>query len=193
MYSFLLPIVAAFMTIFHPWKAIGLENIPEGGYLLCGNHTSLGDPIYVACAMRHKRQIHVMAKEEIMHWPIIGFVLKKAGIIGVKRGKADISSLKESMRVLRNDEPLLLFPEGTRVKDGQTGEARSGAAMLATKTGVPVVPVYISPEKKVFKKTTVKFGNPYIPEFEGRKASPEDYHRIANDLMERIHQLGADE
>lgn len=190
LYAVLYPLIWIYMRIFHPWKAVGVENIPEGALLMCGNHTSLGDPLYVVCCMGWKRQTHVMAKEEIMKWPVIGFLLKKAGIFGVKRGKADVAALKEAMRVLRGGERLLLFPEGTRVKEGEVSEAHTGAAMFSTRTGAPLMPIYISPCKRRFRKTTVVFGKPYHPEYEGRKATPEDYQRIADDLMARIRALG---
>lgn len=190
LYAAAYPLVWLFMRIFHPWKAEGCENIPEGGALLCGNHTSLGDPLYVVMAMGRRRQTHVMAKEEIMKWPVLGWLLKKVGVIGIKRGKADVAAIKESMRVLRGGEKLLLFPEGTRVTEGKTSEAHTGAAMFATRTGVPLIPIYISSKKKLFHKTLVRFGQAYLPEYEGRKATPEDYQRIADDLMERVRALG---
>lgn len=189
-YAVIYPLIWIFMRLFHPWKAVGVENIPEGAALMCGNHTSLGDPLYVVCCMGWKRQTHVMAKEEIMKWPVIGWLLKKAGIFGVKRGKADVAALKEALRVLRDGEKLLLFPEGTRVKEGEVSEAHTGAAMFATRTGAPLLPVYISPKKRIFRKTTVIFGQPYNPAYEGRKATPEDYQRIADDLLVRIRSLG---
>ena len=189
-YAVLYPLIWLYMKIFHPWKAVGVENLPEGGALLCGNHTTAGDPLYVVCCLGRRRQIHVMAKEEIMKWPVVGFILKKAGIFGVKRGKADVAALKESLRVLKGGEKLLLFPEGTRVKEGGTSAAHTGAAMFSTRTGAPLVPIYIQPKKRRFRKTTVVFGAPYHPEFEGRKPTPEDYRRIADDLMARIRALG---
>lgn len=189
-YMVLYPLIWIFMNLFHPWKAVGAENIPEGAVVICGNHTSLGDPFYVVCAMGWKRQTHVMAKDEIMKWPVIGWILKKAGIFGVKRGKADVAALKEALRVLRNGEKLLLFPEGTRVKEGESSEAHTGAAMFAIRTGAPLLPVYISPQKRIFRKTAVIFGQPYQPEYEGKKATPEDYRRIADDLLARIRALG---
>lgn len=188
-YAVLYPIVWIYMKVFHPWKAVGVEHVPEGAAVMCGNHTTLGDPLYVVCCLGWRKQTHVMAKEEIMKWPVIGFVLKKAGIFGVKRGKADVTALKEAMRVLRAGEKLLLFPEGTRVKEGEESEAHTGAAMFATRTGTPLVPIYISPKKRRFRKTTVVFGEAYQPEFEGRKPTPEDYQRIADDLMVRIRAL----
>ena len=189
-YSVIYPIIWIFMRIIHPWKAVGADNIPEGAAVICGNHTTLGDPLYVVCAMGGKRQTHVMAKAEVMKWPVIGFLLKKAGIIGVNRGKSDMAAVKECLRVLRGGEKLLMFPEGTRVKEGEASEAQTGAAMLATRTGAPLVPVYIQPKKRRFRKTTVVFGRPYYPEFEGRKPSAEDYQRIADDLLDRVRALG---
>lgn len=190
MYSVLYPIIWSFMKIFHPWTVEGWEKLPKGGVLICGNHTSLGDPLYVLCGISHKPQCHVMAKEELMKVPVLGWLLKKAGIIGVKRGKSDVGAIKECMRVLKKGEPLLMFPEGTRVKEGEVGEGHTGAAMLATRTGVPIMPVYIQPKKRWFRKTKVIFGEPYVPEFEGPKPTPEDYKRITDDLMERIQKLG---
>lgn len=189
-YSIIYPIIWIFMRIFHPWRAVGVENIPEGAAVICGNHTTLGDPLYVVCAMGGKRQTHVMAKAEVMRWPVIGFLLKKAGIIGVNRGKSDMAAVKECLKVLRGGEKLLMFPEGTRVKEGETSEAQTGAAMFATRTGVPLLPVYIQPKKRRFCKTAVVFGHPYYPQFEGRKPSADDYQRIADDLLAQVKALG---
>lgn len=189
-YAVLYPIIWVFMRILHPWNAVGADNIPEGAAVICGNHTTLGDPLYVVCAMGRKRQTHVMAKAEIIKWPVVGFLLKKAGIIGVNRGKSDMGAVKECLRALKNGEKLLMFPEGTRVKDGESAEAHTGAAMFATRTGAPLVPVYIQPKKRRFRKTTVVFGSPYYPEFEGRKPSADDYQRIADDLLVRVRALG---
>ena len=94
-YSVLYPIIWIFMRILHPWRTVGADNIPEGAAVICGNHTTLGDPLYVVCAMGGKRQTHVMAKAEVMKWPAIGFLLKKAGIIGVNRGKSDMAAAKD--------------------------------------------------------------------------------------------------
>ena len=172
LYAVLYPILWFFMWIFHPWKAVGRENLPEGGALLCGNHTTLGDPVYVVCA--------VMQLLVFSHY----------GFIGVKRGKADVGAVKACLKALKNGEKLLLFPEGTRVREGESSEAHTGAAMFATRSGCSIVPVYISPRKRWFRRTTVIFGQPYYPEFAGRRATPEDYQRIADELMVKIRALG---
>ena len=190
LYAVLYPLIWSFMRIFHPWKDEGRETVPEGAVVMSGNHTTLGDPLYVLCAFGWRCQTRIIAKEELMKIPVLGFLLGKAGIIGIKRGKADVAAIKEAMRVLHNGEKLLLFPEGTRVKEGENAAAHTGAAMFATRTGTMLLPVYISPKKKLFRKTRVVFGKPYAPVYEGRKAGPEDYQRIADDLMDRIHHLG---
>ena len=192
LYSFLYPFVWLYMKLVCPWEASGVENIPEGAVRMCSNHSSMGDPFYVFVSMGRRRQTRVLAKNEIMKWPVVGWIAKKAGVIGVKRGNTDITAIKECMRVLRSGEKLLMFPEGTRVKEGESVDAHSGAAMLATRTGVPILPVYITPNKKKVKKVKVIFGEPYLPQFEGRKATPEDHHRISEDLMKRIRCLGGE-
>lgn len=189
LYSFVYPILWVFMRLFHPWSAQGRENLPEGGYLLCANHSSMGDPIYVLATYPRKTQIRVLAKEELMCIPVLGFLLKKAGVIGIRRGEADVSAIKECLRVLKGNGRLLMFPEGTRVKEGENVQAHSGAAMLATRAGVPIVPVYISTRKRWFRKTRVVFGAPFHPVFEGRRPTAEDYGRISADIMDRIRAL----
>lgn len=192
MYSFLLPIIRFFLRLFCPWTCAGVNNVPDGAVLLCANHTALGDPFYVMCSLKRGEQTHVLAKDEIMNWPLIGLLAKAAGMIGVKRGKSDIAAIKESLRVLKSGEKLLLFPEGTRVKGGQNAEAHTGAAMLATRIGVPIVPIYISP-RRPGEKVRVVFGESYIPEYTGNKATPEELRRITDDLMCRIRRLGGED
>lgn len=191
LYAFVRPIVHLFLRIFFPWSHSGAERVPEGPAVLCGNHTALGDPFYVICSLKKGEQTHVMAKAEIIQWPVVGWIARKAGVIGIKRGKSDVTAIKESMRVLKDGEKLLLFPEGTRVKSGESAAAHTGAAMLATRVGVPIVPVYISP-RKTGVRTQVVFGEAYMPEFSGRKATPEELHRISDDLMDRIRRLGGE-
>jgi len=136
-----------------------------------------------------------MAKAEFMRVPVLGWLLKKAGVFAVDRGKSDIGAIKTAIKYLKSGENVLLFPEGTRIKNGvdkngNESEAKTGAAMLAVRTGVPIVPVYIPPKKKWFRFTDIIFGEPYYPQVEGRKGTAEEYKAIAEDLMARIYSLG---
>ena len=175
--------------IIKPTRCINHRNIPKGGALYCANHTRMSDPLFVAYAMGWPHQIHVMAKEEVIHWPIIGVILRHGGIFGVKRGQADVAAVRTAMKYLKDGEKLLMFPEGTRHLDGEFGDAKTGAAMLAVRTGVPIVPVYLPAEKRWFRFTPVAFGEPYHPKVAGRKGTTEEYRAIAEDLMERIEAL----
>lgn len=188
-YSVLYAILWCFIFPFHPIRRVGRDRLPEGGALLCGNHTTASDPFCVVFALGRRPQCRVMAKEELMKIPLVGFLLKKAGIIGVKRGKADVGAAKETIKALKNGEKLLLFPEGTRIAEGEVSSAHNGAALFATRTGVPIVPVYIPRKKRWFRFTTVVFGEPYMPRYEGRRPTPEDYDRIAREIMEKISAL----
>lgn len=191
-YALLYSIAWPFFSLFHPCKAVGREHIPEGGALVCANHTALCDPLLLAFAFHRKNQVRVMAKAELIAVPVIGWLLNKAGVFAVERGKSDVGAIKKAMKFLKSGEKVLLFPEGTRVKDGETGgEAKTGAAMLAVRTGVPILPVYIPEKKRWFRPTTVVIGEPYYPETAEKRATSEEYHAIADEMMARVRALKA--
>lgn len=183
-------VVWPFFNLVHPVKAIGRENIPEGAALICPNHTKASDPFFVLYAFKRKHIMRAMAKAEVMRVPVVGWLLRKAGVFGVDRGSADINAVKTALRVLKDGYKLLMFPEGTRVEEGESVEAKTGAAMFAVRTGSPIIPVYIPAKKRWFRPTTVIIGQPYYPQVAGRKGTSEEYRAIADDLMKRIHALG---
>lgn len=189
-FAILYCVVWPFFNLFHPCKAIGRENIPEGAAILCPNHTRMSDPFFVVFAMGLKVRPRVMAKVEVMSVPFIGWILKKAGVFAVERGKSDVGAVKEAIKCLKGGDKLLLFPEGTRHRDGTIDESgKSGAAMFSVRTETPLVPIYIPAEKKWFRRTPVVFGEPFLPQVEGRKGSAEEYKAIARELMSRIAAL----
>lgn len=188
-FAFLYCIVYPFFNLVHPCKAIHRERLPEGGAILCPNHTTISDPLFVVFALGLKTKPQVMAKAEFMRIPVLGWLLKQAGVFAVDRGKADVAAVKRALKCLKDGDKLLMFPEGTRSKDGELGEAKTGAAMFAIRTGVPIVPMYIPAEKRWFRRTPVVFGEPFIPQIEGKKGTSEDYERVAGELMERIAAL----
>ena len=132
-YTFLYCLVYPVFNLVHPGKVIGRENIPDGAVMICCNHTSDSDPLFLCYAFRLKHQIRAMAKIELIRIPVIGWLLSKAGIFGVDRGKSDIGAIKQAMKYLREGEKVLIFPEGTRVRSsrGDVSQPKAGAAMLA--------------------------------------------------------------
>lgn len=190
-FAILYCIVFPFFNLVHPGRAVGRAHIPEGSAIICPNHTGLSDPLYVVFALGLKNRPRVMAKAEFMRLPVLGWLLKKAGVFAVERGKSDVGAIKQAMKCLKSGEKLLMFPEGTRSKNGELGEGKTGVAMLSVRTGTPILPVYLPAKKRWFARTPVIFGEPFLPQVEGRGSS-EDYDRIAAELMARIAALGAE-
>lgn len=191
MFRFLYVIIWPFFNLFHPVKAVGREHIPEGPAVICPNHSALSDPFFVVFAFGLHYPMRAMAKAEVMRMPFIGWILGKAGVFGVKRGAADVGAMKQAIKFLKAGDKLLMFPEGTRVGEGESAEAKTGAAMLAVRNGVPLLPVYVPVKKRWFAPNAVVIGEPYLPQVAaGKKGTQEEYHAIANDLMERVRLLG---
>lgn len=175
--------------LLYPIKVTGRENIPDGAAIVCPNHTHALDPFFVVYAFRRRHILRAMAKAELMRVPVIGWLLRHAGVFGVDRGAADIAAVKTALRYLKEGRKLLMFPEGTRVSEGESVEAKTGAAMFSTRAGVPILPVYIEPHKRLFHFNRVVIGQPFLPKTEGRKGTAEEYRTIADDLMARIRGL----
>lgn len=189
-YKFFYAIVWPFVMLFYPMKFIGKENIPEGGALVCANHSAAVDPFFLAFALGRNRQIRAMAKESLLNIFFIGKILKLVGTFGVRRGASDIHAVKYALDELKKGEYVVLFPEGTRVKSRKEGEPKTGAAMLACRTGVNVLPVYIPMHKKPFRINRVYIGKPYKMETPGRRANAKDYETFTAELMDKIYDLG---
>ncbi len=189
-FHFLYIIICPYFKLIHPVHAVGRENIPDGPAVICPNHSTAGDPFYVVFAFGYKWPMRAMAKVEIMRVPFVGWILSKAGVFGVDRGATDVKAVRTAMKFLKEGDKLLMFPEGTRVRGDEDVEAKVGAALFATRTGVPLLPVYIQRKKKRFRRNTVVIGKPYYPEYEGRKPSNEELHAMARDLMGRVKALG---
>ena len=91
---------------------------------------------------------------------------------------------------LKQGGKMLIFPEGTRVHDGQSVEAKGGAALFATRTGTPIVPVYVSRKKYWFRPSPVIIGRPIYPKIAGRKATSEKLETIMTEVMAEIYRMG---
>lgn len=188
-YLIVYSIAAPIIRLLFPHRVIGLENLPEGGALLCANHVSGWDPIIIAIALPKDARLTVMAKDSLFRIPVLGFILRKLGIFPVKRGGNDLTAMKTAMKVLAGGNRLLVFPEGTRVEEQGEVEAKGGVTVMATRTGVPMIPVYCGERHKFLRKTTVVFGEPYIPVIAGRRPTPEENRGIAEEILKRIYDL----
>ena len=133
-----------------------------------------------------------MAKEELFRIPLFGRFLRCLGSFPVKRGAPDRKAFKNSLEILRNGEVLGLFPEGTRGNGLKIRKAEPGAAIIAVRTGAPVVPVAVASSYRFGATLTVKIGKPMVFDMEGqekRRAGSEVYQRISSEIMEAIGRL----
>lgn len=188
-YRIIYAIAAPIIHLLFPCRTVGLEDLPEGGALLCANHISGWDPILIALSLPRDARLTVMAKDQLFRIPLLGFFLRKLGIFPVKRGGNDLTAMKTAMKVLSGGNRLLVFPEGTRVEERGEVEAKGGVTMMATRTGVPMVPIYCGGKHKFLRKTTIVFGKPYMPVIAGRKPTPDENRAIAKEILDRIYAL----
>lgn len=182
-------------SLFHPVRLAGRANIPEGAAVVAANHSAYADPMMAIMAFGYRNPLRVMAKEELFHIPVLGWLLIKLGIFGVNRGQNDMAAVKHAIKVLKEGCKLLLFPEGTRVTSQaqeENMEAKTGAVLFAARTGAPLLPVYIPRKKHWFRFTKLIVGEPYHPDVPAKRATPEDYQRAADELMRRIYALGGE-
>lgn len=189
-FYFLYYVIWPFFNLVRPIRAIGKENIPDGPVVICPNHSTIGDPFYVAFGFGRKHPMRAISKMAVMKVPFIGWILGKAGVYGVERGSADVKAVKTSLHYLKEGCKLLIFPEGTRVRDGMTVEPKTGAVLFATRTNTPILPVYVPRKKKLFRFNTIVIGKPYYAQFEGRRPTTEELKELTDEMMEHIYTLG---
>jgi 1-acyl-sn-glycerol-3-phosphate acyltransferase len=131
----------------------GDEHIPRSGpFILVANHCSNVDPLILGWAVgnRTNRLIHFMAKAEMRRWPILGWLASQSGVFFVRRGEADRAAQRFSLEALADGRPIALHPEGTRSRDGRLRAGRSGAALLAMRSGAPLLPAGIAGTHRIF-------------------------------------------
>ncbi len=180
--KFALPLVGVYCHIRFNLKIHGRENLPEGGCVVCGNHSHLADAVLMPVALTPKVMMRCMAKKELFDIPVLGTVLTWLGGFPVDRKIADMMAVKTALGAVKAHGRLVLFPQGTR--GDRNTPAKEGAVMIAVRTGAPIVPVYISEDLGFRKTVHINIGQPYTVDKRNR-----DYTAAATDLMARIYAL----
>ncbi len=140
-------------------RIFGAENLPkEGGALICANHISNFDPPAISAAI--SRKVRFLAKKELFKNRLFGKIILALGATPLDRGGMDTSAVRKSIAILKNNELLLLFPQGTRREDLKKEQFKDGAATLAVMANVPIVPVCIVGKYRPFGGLRVYIGQP---------------------------------
>jgi 1-acyl-sn-glycerol-3-phosphate acyltransferase len=136
------PFVLAVLRLLIGFRIEGLENVPKkSAALVISNHIHNSDPILLVAA--YSRPLLWMAKKEVFRVPFIGWVADSAGAFPVDRGSADRNALRNAERLLREQNLVGVFPEGTRSITGGLKDVYPGVALIAVKSGVPILPTAI--------------------------------------------------
>ena len=179
-----LRVLAAFL--FHTFVPVRYHHIEraqlDAPFIVIGNHLSLLDPVIVAAAVK-RYEIAFMAKKELSGNGLFKRFLLCIHTIFVSRHNSDMEAMRTSMRALRSGEVLGIFPEGTRYHKGLMEEQEAGAAMIALRSGVPLIPMYISRKLALFRPVDCVVGEP-IPMDDLREKGINK--ETCRELMERI-------
>lgn len=180
MYGFLVSLVRAFSYLFLNIKIDGKENIPkqQGGFMVACNHQSFWDPVLVAITLRGKYSF--MAKAELFNHKLFGWLIKKIGAFPVQRGSGDMKPINQAIDSIKDGRIFIIFPEGTRSKNGKLGRGRSGVVVIAGMSHADLLPMAIKYSGKVrFRsKVHIKIGK-IIPANE-LIITDNDRHQIRN-------------
>lgn len=178
--------------IIYRVEVIGKENLPkEKAAIICPNHVHFLDgPTLIA---NSKRKINVLAKEELFKNKFLSNCLRMLGMYPIKRGSADIEAIKVSLKILKNNELLMIFPEGTRNGMAKGVKPKNGAVVMAIKAGVPIIPVGIIGNFKPFRKITIKIGKPIdYRSYKDKVKDKELMTKLTEELMKEIVKLTND-
>jgi 1-acyl-sn-glycerol-3-phosphate acyltransferase len=180
-----------------------LDAVPrEGPIIVAANHASNLDPVVLGSHLlpRLGRRLQWLGKRELFDWPIVGWMARHGGVHAVDRSTADVEAYRLAKRILDEGHALFVFPEGTRSRDGTLQPARDGVAVLALRTGAPIVPVGIAGSYERWPRgqriphpgghVTVRVGTPFrladeLPAgLDRKRATP-----LATDLI--MHRIAA--
>jgi 1-acyl-sn-glycerol-3-phosphate acyltransferase len=130
----------------------GLEHLPPTGPLIVAtNHMSRMDTLYLFINPA-RTDITALVADKYQKYPLFKFVLNTAGAIWLDRSKADFGAFRQAVDVIKSGIPLGIAPEGTRSQNGQLQAGKPGVALLALKSGAPIVPVGISGSEVYFRR-----------------------------------------
>jgi 1-acyl-sn-glycerol-3-phosphate acyltransferase len=156
--------------------------------IICPNHSNAVEPAWIYAKTNN---LAIMAKAELFKNKVMAKILTYFDVFPIHRGQKDVRSLLHSINLFKNvdNRKLLIFPEGTRIpKSEEKGIAKTGPLFVAYKAGVPILPVYISKNAKLFSKVKVTYGKPIIVTKEIIE-NKENLKKYASEILDEIYSL----
>lgn len=183
------------LRIFWRFRKKGAEFIPKkGGVIIASNHTAYVDPPFLGAAS--SRELYYLAKSELFNNGLFGWLIGKYNAVPITRGSFDRKGISQAAELLKEGKALLLFPEGTRSRDGSFLKPKLGVGKIAKEAGVPIVPAYIGNSGNLFKtflkrkKLVILFCSPILKSWLDKiPRDKEGYKRIGQEIMSRIKIL----
>jgi len=178
-----------FGRLLYRFFITGKENFPENGaFIIASNHIHSFDPAVIAICTN--RTLRFMAKKELFIKPWSRWFFSNIGAFPVDRGNTDMKSYRQAMDILKNGQGLLIFSQGTRMKEFEN--AKAGVAMFALKSGAPIIPVGVQGEYKFRSKITVNIGQPiYMDKYKGQKVKSELVDEVMEIVVKEITKLSS--
>ena len=189
-------LVWGLLILLTRWRVRGKENIPcQGPLLIVANHLNLADPAILAVSL--SRKIVFMAKEELFRSPLSAYFIRGFGSFPVHRGRLDRKALRQADQILAQGRALIMFPEGMRSHHGRLQHAFSGSALIAWRSGVPILPVGITGTEKIKgvawllrrPQITINIGHPFRLSPASSKLTKEELAERTKDIMGHIAEL----
>jgi len=172
---------------FFRLEVIGLDHLDlSQHYVVCANHLNLQDPFVLGGLLPFETRF--MAKKELFKYRIVAAFLRKIGVFPVDRDANDLKAIKMALTILKGNQSLGLFPEGTRNKTFEPLKVKAGTAMLAIKTKTPVLPITIDSFYKFRGPLRVVFHDPVLLEaYYDQKLEPDAYEAISQKIIDDIY------
>ena len=198
-YLFVKYLAATMMVVFFRLRVHRRDRVPAGGVLLVSNHQSYLDPIVASVGLN--RIVSFMARRTLFRNLLFGWFIRSIDAFPVSREGRDTSAVREAVRRMKSGKALLVFPEGTRTRDGSVGRMRGGMDMLVRRAGVPLVPVAIDgafeawpPGGTGMKLAPIRvaYGAALPPEQIARMSRNELQERVRNEIVGLLREMRSD-
>jgi 1-acyl-sn-glycerol-3-phosphate acyltransferase len=190
------PVVNPLLRLYFCGRIYGAEHVPDqGAFVAVSNHASYADPPLLSCAIG--RPVAFMAKEELFTNPLLREAIQLYGAYPVRREKADRHAIKTALTMLEQGWSTGVFLTGTRTPDGTITKPKTGAALLAAKAGVPLLPISLWGTQNILRggfprpaPVTIRIGEPIAPPTSTTHSELDRVTQLCADRITELHNLG---